>query len=72
MIPMNRGWFDDLPEYMTDTEKPVGESSAAILRRLAVDGVIGQDAPAPRPRATGRSMPRSRRPVSDIISDQRR
>jgi prevent-host-death family protein len=61
---------------VTDRGVPVarllGLSATATLQRLAADGVIGRDVSARRPTATGRSLPSSRRPVSDIISDQRR
>jgi prevent-host-death family protein len=61
---------------VTDRGVPVarllGLSATATLQRLAAEGVIGRDASTPRPTATGRSRPRSRRPLSDIISEQRR
>jgi prevent-host-death family protein len=61
---------------VTDRGVPVarllGLSATATLQRLAADGVIGRDVSARRPTATGRSLPSSRRPVSDVISDQRR
>lgn len=61
---------------VTDRGVPVarllGMSATATLQRLAADGVIGRDVPGRRPTATGRPRPASRRPVSDIVSDQRR
>jgi prevent-host-death family protein len=61
---------------VTDRGVPVarllGMSATATLQRLAADGVIGRDVSARRPVATGRVRPRPRRPVSDIISEQRR
>jgi prevent-host-death family protein len=61
---------------VTDRGVPVarllGLSATATLQRLAADGVIGREVSARRPTATGRSLPSSRRPVSDVISDQRR
>jgi prevent-host-death family protein len=61
---------------VTDRGVPVarllGMSATATLQRLADDGVIGRVASTRRPTATGRPLPTSRRPVSDIISDQRR
>jgi prevent-host-death family protein len=61
---------------VTDRGVPVarllGMSATATLQRLAAEGVIGRDVSARRPTATGRSRPSSRRPVSEIISDQRR
>jgi len=61
---------------VTDRGVPVarllGLSATATLQRLAAEGVIGRDSSLPRPTATERPRPRSRRPVSDVISDQRR
>lgn len=60
---------------VTDRGIPVarllGMSATATLQRLAADGVIGRDVSARRPAAAGRVRPRPRRPVSDIISEQR-
>jgi prevent-host-death family protein len=60
---------------VTDRGVPVarllGISATATLQRLAADGVIGRDVSARRPIATGRPRPRSLRPVSDIVSEQR-
>jgi hypothetical protein len=47
-------------------------TTTATLERLAADGVIGRAAAARRPRAAGQPRPRPRRPVSDIVSEQRR
>jgi prevent-host-death family protein len=61
---------------ITDRGVPVarllGLTTAATLERLAADGVIGRPSAARRPRASGRSRPRSRRPLADIVSEQRR
>jgi prevent-host-death family protein len=61
---------------ITDRGVPVarllGLATTPILERLAADGVIGQPASNQRPGATGRSRVRSRRPVSQVVSDQRR
>jgi prevent-host-death family protein len=61
---------------VTDRGVPVarllGMSATATLQRLAADGVIGRDVSARRPMASGRERPRARRPVSEIVSDQRR
>jgi prevent-host-death family protein len=61
---------------VTDRGIPVarllGMSATGTLQRLADDGVIGRDVSVPRPTATGRPRPTSRRPMSDAISDQRR
>ncbi|HET6189213.1 MAG TPA: type II toxin-antitoxin system prevent-host-death family antitoxin [Trebonia sp.] len=73
-------WLDRVREgeevVVTDRGVPVarllGISATATLQRLAADGVIGRDVSARRPAAAGRDRPRARRPVSDIVSDQRR
>jgi prevent-host-death family protein len=61
---------------VTDRGVPVarllGMSATATLQRLAADGVIGRDVSARRPTAAGRERPQTRRPVSEIISEQRR
>ena len=50
----------------------LGINATAILDRLAAEGVIGRPQRAARPRASGRSRPRPRRPVAPRVSDQRR
>ena len=73
-------WLDRVREgeevVVTDRGVPVarllGISATATLQRLAADGVIGRDVSARRPAAAERDRPRARRPVSDIVSDQRR
>lgn len=50
----------------------VGLESTSTLERLAAEGVIGRAAAPKRPVASGRSRPRPGRPVSDLVSDQRR
>jgi prevent-host-death family protein len=61
---------------ITDRGVPVarllGLTTASTLQRLAAEGVIGRPAAAQRPVASGRSRPRPRRPVADIVSEQRR
>jgi len=61
---------------ITDRGVPVarltGLATTATLERLTADGVIGRPATAQRPRASGRARPRPRRPLADIVSDQRR
>jgi len=61
---------------ITDHGIPVarllGLTTSAILERLTADGVISRPATAERPQATGQPRPRPRRPVADIVSDQRR
>lgn len=50
----------------------LGVGTASTLERLTADGVIGRPATAQRPTASGRARVRSRRPLSDIVSEQRR
>jgi prevent-host-death family protein len=61
---------------ITDRGIPVarllGLTTTATLERLAADGVIGRPTAAQRPTASGRARPRPRRPLADIISEQRR
>ena len=61
---------------ITDRGVPVarllGLAATATLERLAAEGVIGRAAAVPRPRASGQPRPRSRRPVADQVSQQRR
>jgi prevent-host-death family protein len=61
---------------ITDHGIPVarllGLTTSAILERLTADGVISRPVTAERPPATGRPRPRPRRPVADIVSEQRR
>ena len=61
---------------ITDRGVPVarltGLATTSTLERLTADGVIGRPATAQRPRASGRTRPRARRPLADIVSEQRR
>jgi prevent-host-death family protein len=61
---------------VTDRGLPVarllGLSSTATLERLTAEGLIGRPARADRPTASGRPRPRARRPVADMVSEQRR
>jgi len=50
----------------------LGINTTATLERLAAEGVIGRPERSERPRATGRSRPRPRRPVAPRVSEQRR
>jgi prevent-host-death family protein len=60
---------------ITDHGVPVarlmGLAATSTLQRLAAEGVIGH-ASAQRPVASGRQRHRPRRPVSGIVSEQRR
>jgi prevent-host-death family protein len=61
---------------ITDRGVPVarliGLATASTLERLTAEGVISRPESARRPAASGRSRPRPRRPLSQILSDQRR
>jgi prevent-host-death family protein len=47
-------------------------TATATLERLAADGVIGRATARTRPPASGQQRPRPRRPVADLVGDQRR
>jgi prevent-host-death family protein len=61
---------------ITDRGVPVarllGLTATATLERLAADGVIGSATAPARPPAAGQRRPRPRRPVADLVGDQRR
>ena len=50
----------------------VGIDAAGLLERLTAEGQIARPAQPTRPIASGRARPRSRRPVSERVSEQRR
>ena len=50
----------------------LGVSSAPIIERLVAQGVIGRALKPSRPKAGGRERPVVRRPISEIVSEQRR
>ena len=60
---------------ITDRGTPVARivalDSTPVLDRLAAEGVIGRPARSSRPIAGGRSRPKPKRPVADIVSEQR-
>jgi prevent-host-death family protein len=60
---------------ITDRGVPIarllGLTATTILERLTAEGVIARSA-APRPKASGQPRPRPRRPIADMVSDQRR
>jgi prevent-host-death family protein len=60
---------------ITDRGLPVarllGLDTTTTIERLTADGVIARPQRSVRPVASGRSRPRPRRPVADIISEQR-
>jgi prevent-host-death family protein len=47
-------------------------ATASTLERLTRQGIITRPARPGRPVASGRRRPRPRRPVADIVSEQRR
>ncbi len=61
---------------ITDRGVPVarllGLATTATLERLTAEGVISRPRSARRPTAAGSSRPRPRRPLSDIVSEDRR
>jgi prevent-host-death family protein len=61
---------------ITDRGVPVarllGLTSTATLERLTAEGVISRPESTQRPTAAGRPRPRPRRPLSEIVSDERR
>jgi prevent-host-death family protein len=61
---------------ITDRGIPVarllGLTATATLERLAADGVIGRATAPKRPQASGRQRPRPRRPIAELVGDQRR
>ena len=50
----------------------VGLDSTELIDRLTELGVIAKPDRPQRPRAAGRKRPRPRRPVADLVSEQRR
>ncbi|MGO8958926.1 MAG: type II toxin-antitoxin system Phd/YefM family antitoxin [Streptosporangiaceae bacterium] len=60
---------------ITDRGVPVarllGVNATATLERLTAEGVIARPEAKTRPRASQRLRPRARRPLADIVSDQR-
>ncbi|MGN6089745.1 MAG: type II toxin-antitoxin system Phd/YefM family antitoxin [Actinomycetales bacterium] len=61
---------------VTERGKPVarlvGVDSAPLLERLARQGVIRPPQSPTRPTATGAPRARTRQPVSDLVTEQRR
>jgi len=60
---------------VTDRGVPVarilGIAAASSIEELTRLGVIARPARPSRPRATGRARPRPRRPLGDVVSEQR-
>jgi prevent-host-death family protein len=73
-------WLDRVREgdevVITDRGVPIarllGLTATATLERLAADGVIARAATPPRPKAARQARPVPRRPVADLVGDQRR
>lgn len=73
-------WLDRAREgeevVVTDRGVPIvrllGVEATTTLEELIQRGVITRPARRSRPTATNRPRPRSRRPVADHVSDQRR
>jgi len=61
---------------VTDRGVPVarilGIDGATTIETLQQRGIVARPTRQDRPKATGRPRPRSRRPVSDLVSEQRR
>jgi len=49
----------------------LGLDTATSIERLSNEGVIGRPDLAQRPVASGRRRPRPRRPVADLVREQR-
>ncbi|MGH3931508.1 MAG: type II toxin-antitoxin system Phd/YefM family antitoxin [Pseudonocardiaceae bacterium] len=73
-------WLEQVREgaeiVVTERGIPVarllGIGTTDTLERLTAEGVIARPAHPQRPTATGQPRPRVRRPVSELVSDQRR
>lgn len=50
----------------------LGIAATGTLERLTADGVIARPVQASRPTASGRTRPRSRRPVAEQVGELRR
>jgi prevent-host-death family protein len=59
-------------ERGTPVARLLGITAASTLERLVAEGVIGRPDRAHRAPAAGRSRPRPRRPISDLVGEQRR
>ena len=61
---------------ITDRGTPVARivalDSTPVIDRLTAQGIISRPTRASRPIAGGRSRPKPKRPVADIVSEQRR
>ena len=70
----SRGEGDDV--VITDRGTPVariiGIASTSTIERLEEQGVIGRPTATTRPVAGDRPRPTPKRPVADIVSEQRR
>ncbi len=59
-------------ERGTPVARLIGLNTTTALERLANEGVIARPAQRRRPKARGVSRPRPRRPVAELVSEQRR
>jgi prevent-host-death family protein len=61
---------------ITDRGTPVARivalDSTPVIERLTAEGVIGRPSSATRPIAGNRHRPTPKRPVADLVSEQRR
>ena len=61
---------------ITDRGTPVARivaiDAAPLIDRLIAEGIIGRPTSTTRPVAGGRGRPAPKRPVADIVSEQRR
>ena len=61
---------------ITDRGTPVARivalDSTPVLERLTAQGIIGRPARSARPVAGGRDRPKPKRPVADLVGEQRR
>lgn len=61
-----------ITERGTPVARIVGIGSTSMIDRLSAEGVIGRPATAERPVAGGQHRPTPKRPVADIVAEQRR
>ncbi|MGH9093959.1 MAG: type II toxin-antitoxin system Phd/YefM family antitoxin [Acidimicrobiales bacterium] len=74
------GWLEEARQgrdvIVTDRGVPVarllGIEATTTLERLTAEGVIAPPESRHRPTASGQTRPHSRRPVSDLVGEQRR
>ena len=61
---------------VTDRGVPIARllpaAGSSTIDRLTAEGVIARPDRARRPKARGRELPVARRPISDVVTEQRR